>query len=88
MPDLIIAASTARTLTEIKQKELANRYQETNEFKHIMLAIDAASRRGESAVSFKHRSIFNDGYDRIACDLILKELGYETADGLMYNIYW
>lgn len=88
MAYLIIDAKTAKQITIIKQQELMDEYKQRSEFKDIMLAIEAASRRGESAVSFKHRSIFKDGYDRIACNLILKELGYETDDGLMYNIYW
>lgn len=88
MADLIINAKTAKQITIAKQQELMAEYKQRSEFKDIMLAIDAASRRGESAVSFKHKSIFKDGYDRLACDFILKELGYETADGLMYNVYW
>ena len=88
MPDLIIAASTAREITESKHQELIAYYKETNEFKHIMLAIDAAARRGESSVAFKYRAIFKDDIDRLACELILKDLGYKTSNGLEYSIYW
>ena len=88
MPDLIITANTAREITDNKQKELIAHYKETNEFKHIMLAIDAASRRGENSVSFKYRAIFKNNYDQLACELILKELDYETSDDLEYSVYW
>lgn len=88
MADLIITASTARQITDAKQKELMAYYKETSEFKHIMLAIEAASRRGESSIAFKYQSIFKGNNDRLACELALEELGYKIAGGLEFNVYW